>query len=425
MRWRRQAAELIKHPLAANAVSLYWIQIANYVLPLVTVPYLTRVLGATGWGLVAFGQSFASYVGILAEYGFVLSATREVTRHREDREKLGEIVAGVLGAKAFLSVAGLAVAALAAWWIPIFRQNPLLFCGAALLAVGQAASMIWFFLGIEQVRMAAFLEVLGKAVGAAAIFLLVHHVGQEWRALAVQGVGALLGAAACLVLVYRRVPVKIPTPKSVREALRMGWTMFLFRGSVTLYTTGNAFILGLFVAPRYVGYYAGAEKISKAFLGLLNPVSQSFFPRLSHLVQHARDRAARLLRVSLGLMGTGSLALGLVVFALAPTLIRLILGPGYTEAVPVLRVLSLLIPLIAVSNVLGIQWMLPLGLDRVFNQIIFAAGILNMALAVVLAPLFAQMGMAWAVVTSETFVTCGLYWSIRRCGLDPILGWRT
>jgi PST family polysaccharide transporter len=201
--------------------------------------------------------------------------------------------------------------------------------------------------------------------------------------------------------------------------------MFLFRGSVTLYTTGNAFILGLFVAPRYVGYYAGAEKISKAFLGLLNPVSQSFFPRLSHLVQHARDRAARLLRVSLGLMGTGSLALGLVVFALAPTLIRLILGPGYTEAVPVLRVLSLLIPLIAVSNVLGIQWMLPLGLDRVFNQIIFAAGILNMALAVVLAPLFAQMGMAWAVVTSETFVTCGLYWSIRRCGLDPILGWRT
>jgi PST family polysaccharide transporter len=420
MRWTRRAAELIRHPLAANALSLYWIQIANYVLPLVTVPYLTRVLGATGWGLVAFGQSFASYMGILAEYGFALSATREVARYREDSEKLGEIVAGVLGAKAVLWAAGLIAAGIAAWWIPIFRQNPLLFCGAALLAVGQAASMIWFFLGIEQVRGAASFEVLGKALAAGSIFFLVSHPGHEWRVLALQGVGALLSAGICVWLIYRRVPLKIPTLGSVWEALRMGWTMFLFRGSVTLYTTGNAFILGLFVPPRYVGYYAGAEKISKAFLGLLNPVSQSFFPRLSHLVHHARDRATRLLRVSLGLMGTGSLLLGLAVFVMAPMLVRVVLGAGYAEAVPVLRVLSLLVPLIALSNVLGIQWLLPLGMDRAFNTIIISAGLLNIGLAVVLAPRFAQMGMAWAVVTAELFVAAGMYVSLWIRRMDPL-----
>jgi PST family polysaccharide transporter len=296
----------------------------------------------------------------------------------------------------------------------------LLFWGAVLLAIGQAASMSWFFLGIEQVRGAASFEVLGKALSAGSIFFLVSHPGHEWRVLALQGVGALLSAGICVWLIYRRVPVRIPTLGSVWGSLRMGWTMFLFRGSVTLYTTGNAFILGLFVPPRYVGYYAGAEKISKAFIGLLNPVSQSFFPRLSHLVHHARDRAVRLLRVSLGLMGTGAFLLGLAVFVAAPMLVRVILGWDYQGAVPVLRVLSLLVPLIALSTVLGIQWMVPLGMDRAFNSIVVSAGAVNIVLAVLLAPRFGEMGMAWSVVAAEAYVTAGMYVILWRRGLNPV-----
>jgi PST family polysaccharide transporter len=100
--------------------------------------------------------------------------------------------------------------------------------------------------------------------------------------------------------------------------------------------------------------------------------------------------------------------------------VRVVLGPGFQSAVPVLRLLVWLVPAIALSNALGIQWMLPLGLDRTFNRIILGAGIMNILLAVFLAPLYAQMGMAWAVLASEIFVTAGIYVALHRRGLNPL-----
>jgi polysaccharide transporter, PST family len=396
------------------------VQAGTNFVPLVTIPYLARVLGVAGWGLVAFAQSFGVYLSLFGEYGFALSATREVARHRDDREKLTEIVAGVLGAKTLLGLGALALALGVHWWIPIFQEHPLLLWGGMFWALARASSMIWYFQGRERMRLVAWLDIVTQTLAAIAIFVLVRAPADGWRVLALQGTGYLLSFAIGLALVYREVPVRLPTWRSVWEALRMGWSMFVFRGSVSLYTAGNAFILGLFVSPLWVGYYAGAEKISKAFLGLLNPFSQALYPRLSHLVYHARDRAVRLARVAVAVMGIGGAALGATVFFLAPLLVRVILGPGYDHAVPVLQILALLPPLIALSNVFGIQWMLPLGMDRPFNTIILLAGAINLALAVILAPSYAAIGMACSVVTAESFVTGGIYLLLRWRGLDPL-----
>lgn len=411
---------LSRHVLVQNALSLFGVQVASYVVPLITIPYLARVLGASGWGMVAFAQALGSYVALVGEYGFSLSATREVARHRQDREKLTHILAGVLGAKIVLAVASLLVAIVVRYWVPLFREHPILLWWGMFWALAKAFSMLWFFQGFERMKLVATLDISGQALATAGIFILVHRPDDGWLVLAVQGLGYFLSFAVGLALAYRQLPFRLPTLSSVWEALRMGWTMFLFRSSVSLYTVGNAFILGLFVSPQFVGYYAGAEKISKAGFGLLNPISQTLYPRLVHMVHHARDRAVRLARIGVAVMGLGGLAMGAVVFFFAPLLVRIILGDGFGPAVPVLRILCLLPPLIALSNVFGIQWMLPLGMDRPFNTIILIAGAINIVLAVILAPLFGELGMAWAVVVAETFVTGGIYLLLRWRNLDPM-----
>ncbi len=414
------ASRVLRHSLTQNALSLYGVQIASYIVPLVTIPYLARVLGAAGWGLVAFTQSFGSYIGLVAEYGFALSGTREVARHRDSPEKLTEILAGVMGAKALLAAVCVAVAVPLRWYLPIFRQHPTLLWVGIFWALTQGFNMMWFFQGLERMRLVAALDISAKALATVGIFIFVRTPDDGWRVLALQGLGFFLSCVISLELAYRELPFRLPGWKSMLESLRMGWTMFLFRASVSLYTVGNAFILGLFVTPQLVGYYAGAEKISKAFLGLLNPVSQTLYPRLSHLVHQARARAVRLARIGVAVMGIGGTAMGVLVFLTAPMLVRIILGTGYAQAVPVLRILALLPPLIALSNVFGIQWMLPLGLDRSFNRIILLAGVINIGLAVILAPAYADRGMAWAVVAAETFVTSGIYLLLRWKKLDPI-----
>lgn len=413
-------SQFIRHALVQNALSLYGVQIAMYAVPLITVPYLVKVLGAAGWGLVAFAQAFGSYVALLGEYGFAISATREVARHRGNPEKLINILAGVMGAKGVLAAVSLLIAILVGWWVPIFRDHPVFLWTGIFWGLGRAFSMMWFFQGFERMRLVAVLETSAQALATIGIFLFVRRPEDGWRVLALQGLGNLLSFAVGLRLAYRNLSFRMPTWTSVWEALRMGWTMFLFQASVSLYTVGNAFILGLFVPPQMVGYYAAGEKISKAFLRLLNPISQTLYPRLSHLVHSDRDRAAHLARIGVGVMGMGGAALGAMVFFLAPLLVQVVLGKDFRAAVPVVQILALLLPLIALGNVFGIQWMLPLGLDRAFNTIIALAGFVNLGLAVLLAPRYGAIGMAWSVVSAETFVTASMYLLLRWQKLDPI-----
>ena len=171
-----------------------------------------------------------------------------------------------------------------------------------------------------------------------------------------------------------------------------------------LYTSGNAFLLGLFAPPTAVGYFAGAEKLSKAFMGLMNPINQALYPRLSHLAVHDPKEGRRLLKINALLVGGGGLLLGLGLFFAAPVLVRILLGRQLAAAVPVLRLLAVLPFLIGMNTVLSTQWMAPLGMDATLNCIIVGAGLLNILLACALAPAYRQMGMAVAVVCAELFI---------------------
>jgi PST family polysaccharide transporter len=385
-----------------------------------TVPYLTRVLGTTGWGLFSFAQSFAISLGLVAEYGFWLAGSREVARYRDDRDMLSTIVAGVMGAKTMLAVGAVALGFLLKLTVPIFQRHPQLLWAAVFWAVAQGFNMVWYYQGLERMwRMASF-DIFFKASAIAATFLLVSGPGDESKTLVLGGAGLFLSDVVTIVIAYREVGFRWPTLALSWNALRMGWSMFLYQAVQTLYTSANGFILGLFAQPAQVGYYAGAEKISGGLLAPLIPVSRAVFPRVSYLAVHSRDRAARVAKLSLTAMGLGGFVLGATAYFLSPLMVRLALGSAYQPAVPVLRVLAGLVPAIALSNALGIQWMLPLGLDATFNRIVLGAGILNVVLAMVLAPLFAQMGMASAVLTSQLFVATAMYVALRRRHLDPL-----
>src|SRR5439155_26300868 len=219
--------------------------------------------------------------------------------------------------------------------------------------------------------------------------------------LALPGLAPLLSTMAGLFLVGGCIPFRLPDRGVVVDGLQRGWPMFLFRSAESLYTMGNAFILGLFAAPALVGYFAAAEKISRAVFGLFDPIRESLYPRLSHLVRKSPDQARRLARWGVLVTGSGGLVLGITVFAFAPLLVRVLLGSDFHPAVNVLRLLALLPPLIAITQSLGFQWLLPHGKESTVNRIILGAGLINITMALLLVPRFAHIGMALAVLCSE------------------------
>jgi PST family polysaccharide transporter len=399
----KKLLKILSHDWVRDAGALYGVQISRKVLPFVTIPYLIRALGVSGWGEVAFVMSLNELIALLIEFGFNLSATRGIAQNRQNSERLREIVSGVLGSQVLL-------ACLATLAVMLFRSRiPVIHDHASLLRVGlmcgifQGLNPLWIFQGLERIQLAAGIEIVGKLLIVPAIFLSVHSPAHAWRALAAQGIPVVLSTAVGLTLAFRVVRPRIPTLREVQSSLSGSWQLFLFRSGESLFSLGNAFVLGWFVAPAIVGYFAMAEKLARAAFGLLNPIREALYPRLSRLASVSRTKTVQLAQVGAAVTITGGLVLGASLSIFAPLLIR-VLGAGDCEpAVRVLRILSILPPVLAVTHSVGLQWLLPFGRDITVTGVILAAGLLNVVLASRLAPAYAHVGMAWAVVCSELF----------------------
>lgn len=399
---------LRRSTLAGNAAVLYGAHLVGLLVPLVTIPYLARVLRPEGWGLVVFAQSFAAWTALVVEYGFDLSGTREVARAREGDRRMADVVAGVQGAKVVTTLVAGSLALGAFLLVPFFRDHPLLFACAATFAVLKGFSPFWYFQGLERMKGATLLDAGTRAMAALGVFVVVTRPGHDWRVLALQAGGAGISLVVMSAWMYHDVALRMPSPTEAWRTLKRAAGVFVFRSSSGLYMQANAFILGLLSTARVVGFFGGAEKIVRAAVNLLNPLTQALYPRLSHLVVADPPRARRLFRICVFVMlGLGS-AMGVVAFAGAPLLVGLLLGPGYEEAVPVLRILALLPPIIAVGGVLGLYWALPFGLEKPFYRLVLLAGLVNVGLALLLVTRFGAVGMAVSVVVAELLVSSGL-----------------
>lgn len=404
---------------ASNLISLYGVQFATLLLPLAVLPFLTRVLSPEVWGQLAAIQAMSLTLALLVEYGFGYSATRHVASHPAAQEEHARTAAQVLSAKIVLSVVVLLTSAVVYVILPPLREPPALFVWGVLFAIAQGFTPLWYFQGIENLRVAAATEVSMKAIGTGLTFLLVRASDDVWIVLALQAMATSIACALNTRRLYRSVPFIRPTLVAAQRGLREGLSMFLFRGAVGLYTTANAALLRAFVPGALVAEFATADRLAGASKGILQPFSQLLFPRISRLVAQDPTAARRVTRLSLFvLVGFASLVAAVAAYV-APVFIPWFFGPAYTGSVPLFQLLCLTFPVIAASNVLGVQWMLPHGMDRAFNGIIMITGLLNVGLILLLVPRFQVRGVVYAVLLSESFVLVGMLLVLLVGGNSP------
>jgi PST family polysaccharide transporter len=411
---RSRVRRVVRSTVAKNAVALYAVQAAGFVLPMVTLPYLARVLRPEGWGLVVFSQSFAAWLILLVNYGFAFSATRAVAQQREDTEAVARTVAGVQGAKLVLVMMGALASAAAALAVPAFRAHAAYLLFAFASAVGTGVSPLWYFQGIERLRGPALLDIGARLLATAAVFVWVRAPGDAGLVLAFQAAAALASACVATAWMYRRTRFLPPRLAGAFGTLREGLPLFVFCSAASIYTTANSFLLGLMAPPATVSFYGAGDKLVRAAVSLMYPLSQAMYPQINHQVARDRARADHIVRTTILPITAFGAAIALALAVLAPVLTRTLYGPGYAEAVTVLRVEAVIPVLIAVGTVVGIHWALPLGLDREYNRLVLSAGALHVTLCLLVVPRLGATGMAWSSVVAETLVEGGLVWLFLR-----------
>jgi len=405
--------------LLSNAFATASQHTLNHLFPLILIPYLTRILGPVGWGLVAFTQAFAQLVQVGVEYGFQLSATRELAINRHSRQKCAATLAEVTAAKLLLLSVAVMAAIILSKLIPHLESQPLLLWSAVIWTAGHALNMTWFYQGIERLRPAVVADLVGGVTSTVAVFFLVRHPDDGWKVLLIQGIASLLAAFATFYQAVGYSGLVRPSLSQVFQRIQSGRHTFVYRFALGTYSFGNPFVLGWMAPVSTVAYFAGADKITRATLLLVYPLAQALFPRVNYHAERGDEKAGRLATIGLIVAAVIGIASGIAVVLGAPVLVRLLLGSRFLPSVDVLRALALLCPLIAINTVLVYQWLLPRFLDASLTRLTLTAGVINLCFALLLAPRYGAVGMAWAVVLTEVFVLGGCCFSLMRAHRAP------
>jgi polysaccharide transporter, PST family len=396
---------ILRHAVVRNALSLYGIQFAGYILPLFTFPWVARALGQEKFGLINWAAAFCMYFQTLTEYGFNFSATREIALHREDPARINRIFTATMAARFLLLLVSFVLMAGIVFTVPKMRAEWPVFFISFLTPVAAAIFPQWLFQGLEQMGYITVRELGARVIGLMAIFFLVRtEQDYLWAAAVMAGSNAI---AAVVGLVYAPAQTGVRFTRISLAELRQtyidGWHLFLSTAAMTLYTRSNTFILGLVASDSAVGAFAAAQRPVDAAKSMVFPLSTAIFPHVSRMGKDSRENVIRFIRKYTPLIAAPFALISLIFIVGAPIAVRLLYTHRYDSSIPLMQIMGALPFVVALSAPFGVYFMLGLGYNSEWAKLAMSAGVFNFVLLV---PLLFLTRPEVAVSITSVVVEC-------------------
>lgn len=411
---------LLKRKITGDLVFLYAAFFAGFVLPILTIPYLTRVLGKPAWSQLVFVQGFCMLVGVPLAWGFGYHGTRLVAKFRDDREKVGTICAEILSARLLLLAPVILLATGVIAMIPKLQADiPLAIFGVA-ATVLNAFSVGWILQGLDRMRWASILDLTVKLLATLPIFLIVKSPAHAHRVVLLQAASVLLSVGIGYAILRRWVPIRTGFQRKPSAVFGDSAGMFLFSLSGTIVNQTNAFFFGLFAPLPVVGIYAGAEKIIRAACALVGPFSTALHTKINYRAGKDPASAARFFVLGTALLFCLAVALSLLIWFSSDFLVAHLLGPEFHESAKVLRMIAILPIFNWLSYSLNLNWFIVRHMDRALNLCVLFAAAATFVSTCVLVPLYSLNGMAFSVISSEAALLLALLFTLIRKRQNPL-----
>lgn len=393
--------------LFKNSSYLYLLHVIHIFLPLLVFPYLVRVLGVENFGIVAFSLAFMGYSSLVVNYGFDLGSSRDISINRKDRRELNKIFSATLYLKLIFLFACFLLMIVVAKHVDSLNNYLDILLMAYGVVVGAALMPQWLFQGLERLAVPALVGVMTKFLYLVLVFIFVKTTSDYDNVVIITSLTAILNGILGLYFAHQLLEVKfVRVPRLfLMKTLKDSWYLFISKVSISVYSISTVFILGVFSTESQVGIYAAAEKIIRAIQGLLNPVSQAFYPQMaSDLSSPSRLLGLNKLR-NVGLVMISAffvISLGVSVFS--TEIVEIILGSGFEQSAAVVRALAFIPFIVAISNFAGVQYMLNSNMKSVYVTILVIASILSILLLLIAVPTYGYIGASYVLLFIETFV---------------------
>ena len=397
--------------LFLNTFMLYVLQFSTYLLDLIIVPVETRVLGVENYGLVGMAVGIMFYFQLVIDFGFILSATEQISRNREDRAFASRTLTSVTACKLCLAMLGGCVLLLLCSIIPEWQMNTgffMLYFGATAL---NALMPDFVYRGLEQMTAITVRAVCIRVFFTGMIVIFLRQEDDYWLI----PLFNIIGSAISLIVVYWHLVRKLGirfcrvSLRQIGATLRRASTFFFSRIASSLYTKSNYLILSIAgIGGGAAGLYSAADKVITAAQGCCSPISDSLYPYMVKNHDYKLVKKALMIFMPIIILGCA------VVFIWAEPICLLVFGPDFAGTGSVLRAMLPIAVVILPSYICGFPMLSSMGITKYANYSTIFGSILHV---ITLATLYFTgnmtiVNLGLAVSCTETCILLFRLWAI-------------
>lgn len=398
-----------KKVVAHNFLSLLVLQGANYILPLLILPYLVRVLGAEKFGLVMFAQSLAIFLTVFVDFGFNISGTREISLARNDKSKTGEIFLAIMIIKLGLVIIAFSILYIIVNTFTRFSVDSEVYLLSFGVVIGQALFPVWFFQGIEKMKFVTFINILAKVIFTVLVFFLVKTEADYFKVPIYNSLGFIVSGLLGIVLSFKYFNYKLPMISLIKKLLVESSSLFVSNFATSLYTASNVFILGLFSGNIIAGVYSSMEKLILAVKNVYIPLYQALYPWVARQEESEKIKIIKKIMPPVFLIST---VITLLILFLARNILSIVYDDNLiTSYANVFRILSFISIFSGLNMLYNMLYFPAIKRYNVRMNILVFGGVFNMIMNLILVQFFGIYGIAIIVTITELFlVFIGYYY---------------
>ena len=402
----------LNNPMATNFISLVLLQGVNYLLPLLSFPFLFRILGVERYGLVTFGYALMQYFVMFTDFGFNLSATKYISQHRNNLRAINAYLNSAMIGRVVLCFISFIVLLVLISTFDKFRSESTLYILFFGIIIGNVMFPMWFFQGMENMKYITIFNIVAKSLSFIPFFIFIRGPEDYLYVPICYSVGFILAGLVSLCIVYYKMGMRwyITPASQIKCALKDSSTYFLSRASTSLFTTSNSFLLGLVCGNTAVGYYSAAEKLYQAYNQLPSPFTGVLFPHIAK----SRD-VAFFKTVFYRIAVLNILSVGLVLM-LASYVLQIVYGTSDANILQIFRTLICACFVTMPSMLMGYPFLAAMGHPLFTNWTVICTSVLHITGLFILYLLHSltPVNVAMMVVFSETLLISFRIWGIKR-----------
>ncbi|XEO93599.1 flippase [Latilactobacillus sakei] len=387
-------------------------QVFVLLVPLITMPYIARVLGPTGVGINSFTNSNTQYFILIGSIGVSLYGNRQIAYYRDDKVKASQIFWEV-----FLMRMITILVALAAFFVFLgvekaYHQAYLM---QAILIVAAAFDISWFFMGFENFKVTVLRNIIVKLISLACIFIFVRGKGDLTLYIAVLSISQLIGNITLFPYLKRYINLPNWRELKIWRHFKPSLVLFVPQIATQVYLILNKTMVGKMVSVEAAGFYDNSDKIVKMVLAIVTATGTVMLPRVANtFAKGDHEQVKKYLYQSFDFVSAVSIPMMFGIAAIAPKFATMFFGQAFDAVGPLMMVESLVILFIAWSNVLGIQYLLPTGHNKEFTMSVTVGAVVNIILNVPLIMWLGTEGAMISTVVSEFSVTLYQFYIVRK-----------